>query len=91
MPHDPEDAVLELQKHAEIYRACHISTYECCRTAANGETQYVTVEIRESRSRDGVPRFDVEARSDDGKIAKGSGAPTLPEALATLHWSDLDK
>jgi hypothetical protein len=72
----------------ETYRVTEFMGY---RTAKDGHTQKVTVQIFDAGPLAGELRYQVQAQSDDGKQASGNAAESLDTVLTIAHWYDLDK
>ena len=82
-------AVLKkLDRFSEVYRR---HEFYAVRRTASGDTQEVTIEILDAGSDDRHTRFHVYAEAKDGAYASGNPGGTIEEALAVVHWADLDR
>lgn len=69
----------------------HVITFQGYRDNSNGESQTVTVKILDEGSIGHAGyRYNCEATSAEGKNATGNGAATIEEAIAIVHWNNLD-
>jgi hypothetical protein len=86
------DNTINLLKNAGLFEISHITSFECCRTAKDGNVQSLIVEIFDGGSGvDPYLRYQCEVRTKDGKkTATGNPGSTIDEVLSTLHWHDLD-
>ena len=82
------NSLRELNIFSGIY---HLTTFQCDRTAKNGNIQEVTVEILDAGPNHSGSRYFVSAISKDGKIASGNSMKDLDTAIKLVHWGDLDK
>jgi hypothetical protein len=73
----------------EIYQ---VTTFRCYRTAANGVPQTVIVNVLDAGP--DVPsdlRYSCVALTQEGHFAAGNPGGTIDEALAIVHWGQLDR
>ena len=84
-------ALETLKKLAGIFEAYHVTTFKCYRHAKSGGDQEVTVTITDAGPDNTYTRYHVEARTADGRAASGNGAATVQNALAMVHWPELDR
>lgn len=89
MTQEDEIALNVLKKMPGFIDVLHRSTFWCHRRTKSGADQVVTVEILDAGPGKS-PRFWVSAKSDDGKEASGNAQDTLNNALALVHWYQLD-
>jgi hypothetical protein len=90
---DTATIISELKKHAGFFEVHHQTTFECVRTAENGETQEVTVEILDAgpNVRPAKLRYHCRATTTDGKMATGNPEESIEDAILHVHWWDLDR
>jgi hypothetical protein len=69
----------------EVHRLYH---FRCHRESAGTHT--VDVEITDMGESNPNARYSVIATQDDGKTASGNSGRTIQEALAMVHWFNLD-
>jgi hypothetical protein len=67
-----------------------VSTFRMYRKPKGGEVQKLTVEVWDAGPQE-PSRYHVIATTEDGREASGNPGSTIQEAIAFVHWSDLDK
>ncbi|HLE63323.1 MAG TPA: hypothetical protein VI750_09295 [Pyrinomonadaceae bacterium] len=83
-------ALDELKAKAGIFEIYHRSTFKCYRNKQHGGVQEVLIELLDAGPTQQY-RYSVVATSTDGKSASGNPGSSLEEAIAFVHWWDLDK
>ena len=86
-----EKVLTKLKKHANFFEVYQKTTFSCCRTDKNGNTQKVEVDILDAGPDEPQLRYHCVARSEDGKRATGNPHSTIDMVLMAVHWYDLDK
>jgi hypothetical protein len=89
---DSEDALAlkVLSKIVDGHPSYLIRTYEAHRVSKDGTDHMITVKVTDRGPEEEYDRYDCEAFSDNGKSASGNSARTIDEALAVVHWYELD-
>jgi hypothetical protein len=73
----------------EIY---HVTTFRCYRRSRETSMQEVIVEILDmGPNAQADLRYSCHASTEDGRFATGNPGKTIDEALAIVHWGDLDR
>jgi hypothetical protein len=72
----------------EIYSRHEFKAY---RYASSGGVQSVTVTVLDAGPGAGENRYSVSAKAESGVEAHGNNAGTLDEAIAIVHWYELDR
>jgi hypothetical protein len=86
------DAATKLNKAAGLFALRHVTMFEARRTSRDGTAHRVNVSILDSGTTvDPRLRYAVEAVRADGKGTSGDPAPSVAEAIAAVHWADLDE
>ena len=79
-----------LQKHKAIHGLTQVvETVKGYREKKDGTDQAITVEIHDSK--ESSNRYTCVVTSKEGKVATGNPASTIQEAIAFVHWENLDK
>jgi hypothetical protein len=69
----------------------HVTTFRCYRRTRAGEVQAVIIDVLDmGLDAPGDLRFSCHAITEDGRFAGGNPGRTLEEALAIVHWNQLD-
>ncbi|MEP7307633.1 MAG: hypothetical protein ABJA98_19190 [Acidobacteriota bacterium] len=88
------EAIEELKQVAgpKFVEVHEIHTFRCYRYKNDNvdESQEVTIQILDMGPDAGLARYSCKAVSDDGCKARGNPGATISEALAVVHWGDLD-
>jgi hypothetical protein len=76
-----------LQSVGKIDEIYEVKTFQGYR-----DSQLVTIRILDLGANCDTPdyRFICKAEQENGKKARGNGAPTVKEAIEIVHWSNLD-
>jgi hypothetical protein len=90
---DPEGRVwTTLRNLGKIFEAYHVTTFTGYRKAANGEDRKVSIEILDAGAHDREHRYTATVTDvENGRHATGNGAGSVDQALAIIHWQDLDR
>lgn len=74
-----------------ITEVAHVTMFQGRRKNTQREPQTVTVKLLDlGPTAQPDLRYYCEATSEEGKSATGNNAGTIEEAIAILHWNDLD-
>jgi hypothetical protein len=84
------DALAVLKKTIGVFEMYKVSTFKCYRTQKDDGVQELTVEVWDAGSEE-PSRYHVIATAKDGRVASGNAGSTIEEAIAFVHWGDLDK
>ena len=70
----------------------HVTTFRCYRRTRDGDMQAVIVDVLDAGP-DGPAdlRYSCKAITEDGRFASGNPGKTITEALAVVHWGNLDQ
>jgi hypothetical protein len=90
MDTEDERALDVLLTGAGFFEAYLEKTFVAHRHLKSGGVQTVTIRVLDAGPKDPHSRFLCEARSDDGKGASGNPMATIGDALAVVHWYELD-
>jgi hypothetical protein len=89
------DLIASITKHKKfhgIFEVYHRTSFQGYRTAKNGESQKVEVDIFDAGPNvNSILRYHCVATTEDGKRATGNAAESVDIALAIVHWGDLDR
>jgi hypothetical protein len=90
---DDEDSLVlaTLRKAPGVFEAQRRREYLLYRNLPSGDVQKVIVEILDKGAHQSSPnRFHCTARTENGKSASGNPEPTAYQAVAGVHWWNLD-
>ena len=82
------DILLKIPGFFETYRK---KTFTAARHRKDGGEEMVTIEVTDGGPSAEDTRFSCVATSAGGKVCSGNSASTIEQALATVHWWELDK
>jgi hypothetical protein len=70
----------------------HVTSFRCYRRTSDDEMQTLIVEIHDAGP-DVTPelRYSCMALTEDGRFATGNPGRSIEEALAIVHWGELDQ
>lgn len=85
------DIIQLLKDHANIDEVAEMHCFEGYRTNKKGERQEVRIKVGDmGKSSNPNSRYYCVAESEDRKEATGNNCPTIEEAIAVVHWNELD-
>jgi hypothetical protein len=84
------DALTVLKETIGVFDIYEVSTFKIYRKSKDGGVQELTVEVWDAGPRESS-RYHVIATAKDGRAASGNAGSTIQEAIAFVHWGDLDK
>ncbi len=79
-----------LIRNGDMSEVAHVTMFQGFRKNSKGEPQTVSVKLLDLGSTKPSLRYYCEATSEEGKSATCNEAPTIEEAIATVHWNQLD-
>lgn len=79
-----------LIRNGDMSEVAHVIMFQGRRKNSKGEPQTVTVKLFDLGSTKPSSRYYCEATSEEGKSATCNEAPTIEEAISTVHWNQLD-
>jgi hypothetical protein len=89
---DTNEIMSFLKGIADISDVAHKTTFRCFRKAKDGTEQELIVDVYDHGTTvDSGVRYYCRATSENGNTAHGNSAKSVEEALAILHWSELDR
>jgi hypothetical protein len=90
MNSEDEHALDVLLTGAGFFEAYLEKTFVAYRHLKGGGVQTVTIRVLDAGPKDPHSRYQCEAKSDNGKGTSGNAMPTIGDALAVVHWYQLD-
>ncbi len=83
----------DLKTFGNIYEPYEVKQFCGYRNAKDGEHKKIEITILDMGEDCDNPmiRYACQVKQEDGKKATGNNAPTVDEAIAIVHWTDLDK
>ena len=84
------DALAVLKETIGVFEIYQVSTFRMYRKPKGGGVQELTVEVWDAGPQE-PSRYHVIATTEDGREASGNAGSTIQEAIAFVHWGDLDK
>jgi hypothetical protein len=82
------EIIEQLKKSSQLCRGPSLFHFRCHRESAGTHT--VDVDITDMGQSNPNARYSVIATQDDGKTASGNSGRTIQQALAMVHWFNLD-
>jgi hypothetical protein len=85
-----EEMLATLLASREVSEPYHVTTFKCYRARSDGTDKEITVTLLDSGPNQSSTRYRVRADDEDGNHASGNPASTIVDAVANVHWEDLD-
>ncbi len=87
---DVAELLGRVKSAAGLFEAYEVRTVTGYRNAKDGGVQEVTIQILDAGPDFGGHRHQVIATDEQGRSAAGNPMDSIGDALAVVHWSNLD-